>query len=483
MRYPPVFKMFSLSVVFLALLSVATPAMAAATSGSTSSPIDFTAPLMGLGIVVTMKELLEKRSTAIDEVKAIEEKAKTENRDLDEGEIKRCDDLLSEAEGYTADIDKRNKDAARDQRMQKLLDRMGNDPTPGNNTDPQAPVHPDARSFSVLRAINLRSSGKELDGLEAEVSAEIAKRSGKDPQGFYVPFDLTLEQRDLDTTAGAGSVATVTAPTLIEALRNRVLVSRLGATMLPGMQGDFELPKQTGTGTGYWVTEGNSPTESNQTIGQVSFSPSTLGAFTQYTRRFVKQTSIGAEMIVRNDLARVLTIELDRAAFNGSGSGAEPEGILQNSSVTTVALGTNGAAPTWAAMVDMETEVAAANADLGSLHYVTTAEGRGTLKTTEKAGSTARFIWSDDQTLNGYAAHATNQLPSNLTKGSGTNLSSAIFGDFTSVHIAMWSGIDILIDPFSQSTSGSVRVVMLQDVDIQLRHTESFSKIVDMVTT
>jgi hypothetical protein len=76
---------------------------------------------------------------------------------------------------------------------------------------------------------------------------------------------------------------------------------------------------------------------------------------------------------------------------------------------------------------------------------------------------------------------ATNQIPTNLTKGSGTNLTAMIFGDFSTVHIAMWGGVDVLVDPYSLSTAGSVRVVCLLDTDIKFRNTESLAKIVDMV--
>ena len=88
-------------------------------------------------------------------------------------------------------------------------------------------------------------------------------------------------------------------------------------------------------------------------------------------------------------------------------------------------------------MVEFETDVASSNADIGSLAYLANAPTRGKLKTTEKAANTAQFIWGDavnpaapgEGTLNGYRAAVTNQLPSNLTKGTGTNLSAMIFGN------------------------------------------------------
>jgi len=43
----------------------------------------------------------------------------------------------------------------------------------------------------------------------------------------------------------------------------------------------------------------------------------------------------------------------------------------------------------------------------------------------------------------------------------------------------MWGGLDLLVDPYTGGTSGTVRVSVLQDVDVTVRHPESFSAMVD----
>ena len=39
-----------------------------------------------------------------------------------------------------------------------------------------------------------------------------------------------------------------------------------------------------------------------------------------------------------------------------------------------------------------------------------------------------------------------------------------------------FSGLDLMVDPYTHSTSGTVRVVAMQDCDIAIRHPESFSR-------
>jgi HK97 family phage major capsid protein len=136
----------------------------------------------------------------------------------------------------------------------------------------------------------------------------------------------------------------------------------------------------------------------------------------------------------------------------------------------------------------METEVAIDNADVGNIGYLTNAKVRGKLKTTEKASTTGMFIWQDGAdnlgSLNGYRAGVSNQVRSDLTKGSSSGICSAIFyGNWADLIIGQWSGIDLLVDPYTGGTAGTVRVIGLQDVDIAVRQPSSFCYLADALTT
>ena len=85
--------------------------------------------------------------------------------------------------------------------------------------------------------------------------------------------------------------------------------------------------------------------------------------------------------------------------------------------------------------------------------------------------------------LNGYRAAVTNAVPSNLVKGSsGATASAILFGNFADLVIGMWGGLDLMVDPYTGSTAGTVRVVALQDVDVAVRNVESFATMVDALT-
>lgn len=297
-----------------------------------------------------------------------------------------------------------------------------------------------------------------------------------------------IGQRDLNvgtTTAGGHLVATeLLASSFIDILVNQMKLMGMGTTMLTDLQGNIAIPRATGGSTGYWVAESGSPTESQQAFDQVALTPKTCGAFVDYSRRLLLQSSIAVEAFVRMDIARTIALLIDLAGINGSGSSNQPRGILNTSSIGSVAGGTNGAAPTWDHIVDLESALANANADMGSLGYLTNSKVRGKLKKTQQFSSTnGQAVWQGGE-LNGHRAEVSNQVPSNLTKGTASGVCSAIIhGNFRDLLIGMWGGLDIMTDPYTGATSGTRRVVALQDVDVTVRHPESFAAMVDALTT
>ena len=66
-----------------------------------------------------------------------------------------------------------------------------------------------------MRAVRCVLRNKPIDGLEGEISQELAKRHEGEQKGqFYMPMgvrmqNLSAETRDFDTTAGAGGIATI----------------------------------------------------------------------------------------------------------------------------------------------------------------------------------------------------------------------------------------------------------------------------------
>lgn len=410
-------------------------------------------------------------------------------------EMERCREILAIGARFSvADLASEavNAGTALDAFRAQVLEKVG---TLKPLTPPSADIGMsgnEARQFSMVRAINALVSGNWKGAeLEREASAAVAGKLGRDARGFFVPNDVLrgdVLKRDLNVTtgtAGGNLVATnLLAANFIDLLRNKMVVMQAGAQMLSGLMGNIAIPRQTGGATAYWVAESGSPTESQAAFDQVAMTPKTMGAFSDISRKLLLQSSLDIEAFVRNDIATILALELDRVCLHGSGTAPEPRGIFNTSGIGDVAGGVNGLAPSWPHIVELETDVAVANADMGALSYITNAKVRGKAKTVEKASSTALFLWGDGaQPLNGYPAYVSNQVRSDLTKGTSSGVCSAIFfGNWADLIIGQWGMLDIMVDPYTGSTSGTVRVVALQDVDVAVRHPESWSVMKDALT-
>jgi len=349
----------------------------------------------------------------------------------------------------------------------------------------------EVKQFSVVRAIHALANpgdaaAQRAAGFEFEASNAVAQKMGKAARGFFMPTDV--QKRDLlagTATAGGNLVATdLLSGSFIDMLRNAMAIDAMGARMLTGLVGQIAIPRQTGAATAYWVAENGAPTESQQTVGQVTMSPKTVGAYTDISRRLTLQSSIDVEQMVNQDLSAVLGLAIQQAAINGSGASNQPSGLLTLITPSVIG-GTNGLAPTWQNMIDLETAVSVGNADVGALGYLTNVKVRGKLKSTQKFASTNGMpvYEAGAQPINGYKVGITNGVPSNLVKGtSGATCSAIIFGNFADLMIGLWGSLDIMVDPYTGSTAGTVRVVALQDVDVAVRNAESFATMVDALT-
>ena len=351
----------------------------------------------------------------------------------------------------------------------ELLEAIGNQPL---DTQEIGLTKKEVRNFSLMNAIRAMANPTDRNAQEAarfefEASQEAAKRAGVDPQGLYLPHDVmrSWNQRDLNTSDDSAMVAEAyRGGDFIDVLRNASSVMQAGATMLTGLQGDVKIPKKTAASTGAWIaTEGGASTESEPTFGQVTMSPKTVGAFTDITRLMMMQSSLDIENLVRNDLSTGIALAIDNGALQGDGTSGAPTGVANTSGINAPTAFA-AANPTFAEVVAMETAVAEDNALMGNLAYILPASMMGALKTTAKDAGSGQFVAEGGQ-INGYNAIVSNQV----TAG------DLYFGNFADLLIGMYGGLDITVDPYTASTSGTVRIVALQTVDVAVRHAVSFA--------
>lgn len=348
------------------------------------------------------------------------------------------------------------------------------------------------KRFSFSRAILNASRGRGIDGAELEMYQEAEKEArthGHQLDGqVAVPssfLDLTGKSHKRgtdDLTVGDATFAGNTVETSLGGffpiLRPKLMTTQLGATSLSGLRGNVDMIRQDGKSAGAWEGEIDANAISNPTTAKFSLIPHRYGVTSTVSKQLLAQTSYATETFIREDLEAAIREGVDAAALNGSGSGSEPAGLLQLS-INDLALGTDGAVPDFGDFISLETLIAADNADVNTMAYLMTPGMRGLLKSVKKDAGSGEFVWNGNM-VNGYNAFVSTQVPSTLTKGSSSSICHAIFfGDWSSLIIANWAGIDIVVDPYSTKKTAQLEITINSWWDFNARYLDKFAAIKD----
>lgn len=329
----------------------------------------------------------------------------------------------------------------------------------------------ETRTFSMMRlirAMTMAAKGerKAWDGagFERECSDALVKRHGDSPNGgFYVPYEV--QKRDM-TVAGTGgyAVANQHAPgSFIELLRAQTVVGRAGARMLSGLKGNVEIPKQTGAGTAYLIgAEDDEITESNITLGQLALSPKTVGAYMEISRLLQMQSDPSVDMLIMDDLAKVIGLKIDLLALNGNGAGG-PVGIINTSGIGSV----TATSLDYAKTLEFQTDVASGNALTPGCVYITTPAKAAIIAQRQRFSNTDTPLWTGnilEGSVLGFRALTTTQLSDGL-----------LFGDFAQLIMAEWGVLELAVDPTANFKAGITGIRAFQSFDVGVRHAAAFS--------
>lgn len=333
------------------------------------------------------------------------------------------------------------------------------------------------QKFSLVRLMDAISNPNDRAaqtraGFELEVSAEAQRGFGSDfnCRGEFVPESLLAGQRDLSAgtaTDGAELVADNLLPgSYIEVLRNSSSVMRAGATMLPGLVGNVEIPRQTSGASSTWLSaEDDDASESEPQFDQVLLAPKDLACYTEVTRRLLQQSTPAIEGIVRNDLAIAQALGVDLAGLYGTGSGGQPTGIANQTGINVLDLA--AADPTYLEIVRIIASVMEDNAlPLGPANWIIEANGWEALSTTSKQGGgvEGNFILGENDRIKGYPYIMSNQVTDE----------HYFFGDFSQLLVGEWGGLEINVDPYTHSLKGKIRYITFKTVDLAVRQPTAF---------
>ena len=441
-----------------------------------------------------LKKLIQERAAFLKKLNALIDAADSEKRDLTEEESNQVNELTSSIEAHDVKIKaERSRQALIS--AQTELDDYANSVTgptapPPVGGDLSDGERRDISQYRFIKAFREQLNGR-LTGIEAEMHQEAEKdamAAGQALDGLGVPQIILAQSRfsnDLTVTGGdGGSQGGVTVPTelrsVIDILREKLMVRAMGATVLSDLRGVIDFPRMITDSDPTEKGENEAADENSPTVGAVRLTPHRLPVVAEVSKQLLMQSSVDVEAWLRDYLGFRMASRMDKNALNGTGADNQPLGLLNVSGIGSVAIGTNGGAPTRDHLIDLVSEVAIDNADVGRLGFLTTPGVRGKLQKTKVDAGSGIFIWGEQSnSLVGYRAEVSTNVPSTLTKGTLTDGHAIIYGNWASLMIGQWGGLDVLLNPYSKDSQGLIRVNMATFYDIGVDHEESFSACLD----
>jgi HK97 family phage major capsid protein len=326
---------------------------------------------------------------------------------------------------------------------------------------------------------------ESISGAEKEASDELDRRRPRnDPNSAVIPWE-TLAYRSQryaatradyvgSVTAGGYLVETQNYPSAAGALLSMLILGRLGATPV-NSTANLNLPKVLSSSTPYWLqTENTQITESDQTFGQVGFTPHMVGGYTEMSRLLLLQASPDAADTVASDLVRKIKRAIEAAAFSGSGTAGQPHGLIGLTGVNSVS-GTTFALST----------VATAVGDIGDALDPDTNPGWAAarsvailLRQRQEFTNGTRTIWE------GPATYGT-LVDYNAAASSGVPAATAIFAAWKFLTLVDFAGgMEVSVNPFtpvSNFQAGIVGMRVFATLDVNAIWPAAFS-IVSTIT-
>ena len=256
------------------------------------------------------------------------------------------------------------------------------------------------------------------------------------------------------------------------------------------LTGNVDIPREATEITASWVEQTAAVSEDDPTFETITLTPRQLACMTIYGRTLLNQSSPTVDGIILRQAGMAMALGEDAAIVNGRGSAQnEPEGVLVASGTAEIPGGTswtNGKDLNWADTVQFETEVANQNALFEDSMYFFNPATIGKLKSTPKVANEPQYIYNDmagNTPVNGRMVRGSNQIPRNLTRGTETNTSAAIFGSPSQILCAHWSGVDLVVDPYTRGEYGEVRMIFYRDLDVGVLQPKAFAVAKNGITT
>jgi HK97 family phage major capsid protein len=435
----------------------------------------------------TSKELREERASKYESLEALNAKRKAEKRNFTDEEVTQFETLETEIRTLNNDL----KSVEAQERAEAITAARAAG-APINEFSEKD--EKDLSKYSLRKALlSLSDPNRRLEGVELEMHQEGEKEkreSGVRHEGGLILPDVLMsrlfaKRAPLSPGVNGGSnLYGETVEGYVDALRPASVVLSSGAEYMSGMTSNFKISRESAVFVPTFKASQALATESTPSFSDAQFSPKRSTGFFDLDRQLLVQTSNSIEGRLRNQLILGDAQLMDRIAFTGDSADDEPVGIFNDADVPVLAIGANGGSITKALIETLVQRLEEAYGMNDNTKWFTSPVLKRLLKSLTLDAGSGQFVWDRiSNSIDSIAAVSTTYVPKTLAKGTGTNLTAAILGDFRAATFAQWGGMEIVVDSMTQALKGNIRYIPIKWMDFHVVQPGSFQVIKDITTS
>lgn len=247
------------------------------------------------------------------------------------------------------------------------------------------------------------------------------------------------------------------------------------ATVRTTSRAGVQIPKRTGSAAAAWVSEVGSRTETgNPAFGLAEIRPHELYSMVPVSRQEVEDSAFDLESFLRSEFGEAFGVAEGVSFISGSGIG-RPEGVMTNSSITSVNSG-SAAAITADGLIALFYEPKTAYADQG--YWIM---NRSTLRAIRqlKDGS-GNYLWAPGLKIDGRPATILDRpyLICSDMSDIAANAYPVAFGDFRRGYtIVDRVQFELQVDPITSKATGMIEFSARKRVGGQVTQPEAIKKL------
>lgn len=391
-------------------------------------------------------EIRQERAELIGKADTLLNLAKGESRDFSADEQTSYDGMMT-------NIDKLAKDIEVVERQEKLNAEAASIPV--SHATQNVSDSKELRAFSFVEAFNAAKSGR-VEGLVREMDQEARNENpSQNFKGVAIPHSA-LESRA--NTALTSNSQPVEVKSFVDDMFAASVLVGNGATMYTGVSASQKIPIVAGITAGFIPENGSSAQTAAGTIGGGQLNPHTIVAATNVSNAALAQNS-SIEAAFRRNFASAIMAQFEKNLLGAANATNGPESIFADGTAAT-ATWTNSLA--LARVQEMYSDMITQGNDVNksSVKLLLNGDAYADLAAQIAAKDGSAFNAASMNLVDRTVLNIPYAISANVGNGSNDDRARALMLDMEKVHMAMFGGLDILVDPYSQSLSGGTSLVL-----------------------